>query len=388
VRRGSSLILAIGILLPWMVSCAGLVHGWTLSSYQGRLLATESAEGKLALQIQRDFSPPLDRYVADRANPTYLFVERTSVVWLVYSDSPRAIRATRDFFGSGTAEEFASLPTHLARLLSPSVEPRHDGTPIETQHAQNDGPKAQEPDRPRNVAPARRGLEPEPEADEVVEAHSSQERDRGLGGAGESDDRAEQDQGAESYAPVQVTPGEPRGLRVKKDAYSTIEGVLVVPDEKVLIPWSVGLEHVLALLGEDDGDRFWCHSYPGITTCELRYSGWSADYDMGYGLLYPARLDFYRDRFFRYAIDYTAGSFDSFERALHSQLGEPASVEHEIVQNRMGAKFQQTILVWNLPNTSVVAYSIFENLEWGRLVVTYSPIAETVPKESPSELPF
>lgn len=90
---------------------------------------------------------------------------------------------------------------------------------------------------------------------------------------------------------------------------------------------------------------------------------------------------FESDRFFDVTAPVYPVWFDDISAALIESLGPPDNRRSEVVENLMGAKFDNVVLEWSFPDVRVEFHKLFGSVDNGALRMTYLPIARTVKKE-------
>lgn len=125
MKRTGLQYIAGWTLVLLMAGCAATRHGWTQSSFEGFVVPVPSRPGALRLQIERDYDPGVDAYVAEHGTPDYLYVIDRRTLKLIYLQPDRVVTFKRPFSSStGTATETDGLPAALiARLnaLHPAI---------------------------------------------------------------------------------------------------------------------------------------------------------------------------------------------------------------------------------------------------------------------------
>lgn len=119
------------------------------------------------------------------------------------------------------------------------------------------------------------------------------------------------------------------------------------------------------------------------------YDGWFADFgDDAKGWFEP-RLFFYNGLLYQYHVEFGSDDFSYVVATLQRALGQPATSKRSTVKNRMGAEFDQDILIWERGDVIVIAMRRGAKVTEGVLSVTYQPISKTIPKEpTGGEAPF
>ena len=94
-------------------------------------------------------------------------------------------------------------------------------------------------------------------------------------------------------------------------------------------------------------------------------------------------------QFYSYFVTFPASAFAATQNALVARLGKPSSDKPSIVENRMGAKFDQETLEWSTPHTHVKLTQRFPgDLTLGLLEVLYTPLEKNIPPEPTATAPF
>lgn len=164
--------------------------------------------------------------------------------------------------------------------------------------------------------------------------------------------------------------GEPQGVIVKngrmiKWGASQDEAKLVVAPHPL---------YHCRTYGKDEPDKTLCLIEDGV--------------DFGGGDSYDVFIHFYKDRFFLYFVQFPSEEFSFVADATERRLGKPTKSKKSIVQNRMGANFDQTEKLWSLTNTKVeIVKRRSSKLSEGEMTVIYLPISKEVTTK-PGKAPF
>lgn len=178
---------------------------------------------------------------------------------------------------------------------------------------------------------------------------------------------------------------EPSGLRVRW--YSLMDREPDVPRSTALVEWGASAESVNELLDESCqvklDDEEMCFLGLG------RYDGWYADFGDDRLTAYEPRLLFFNNELYSYHVSFPAEYFSFVDATLRKAVGKPSNQESSSVHNRMGAEFDQEILIWELKTTQLILMKRAATVDKGVLSVTYRPIASKIPKEEKAgEAPF
>lgn len=129
----------------------------------------------------------------------------------------------------------------------------------------------------------------------------------------------------------------------------------------------------------------------GAKSCFTAVSApWTADFGDSFRWSMKPFLSFTHDeRFYGYTIIFPGDAFEETKKALFARLGKPQSDLPSTVENRMGAKFDQAIIIWETAHTRVIMMQRSPaNLNEGALSVTYIPLEKTIPPEPTAAAPF
>ena len=168
----------------------------------------------------------------------------------------------------------------------------------------------------------------------------------------------------------------------------------------VLIPWKTSVAETRKAVDAESGDiEFSCMKTvnEGEEECYFRspstldMKGWFADFGENENpFAFKVNMKFINDRFYSYRVDFPNIRYPAVESALRSSLGKPSESQHDPVQNKMGASFDQEILLWNRKDVKVLSVMRnWSNLQRGMMNVTYVPLEKTVPAEgAKAKAPF
>jgi hypothetical protein len=191
-------------------------------------------------------------------------------------------------------------------------------------------------------------------------------------------------------ASVAWTQQEPRGIRLQPE-----EGVSGNP---LLLEWGATTPSIEGLIGrayvpdmkrrysatgrpalpEKPRPGLWCK--PELGGCST--FGWLADFGGPKHGKEPVLL-FHQDQFYGYVVRLDPErDFDFVVRTITAALGPPAKSEESEVENRMGAKFPQTVATWSTEHVDVVLQRRARTVDEGFLSITYRPLA---PPKKPEE---
>lgn len=150
--------------------------------------------------------------------------------------------------------------------------------------------------------------------------------------------------------------------------------------DRRMISWQMTLSEAELLLGEKAyADR----SGEGLWIVGGEEDGnWYADFGGFSPRDYPTVLYFADGKFYRYTVDIPPARFDVVERSLRQSSGEPSSASSGSVKNAMGAQFDQETRTWGLGDVEIYLAKRGGRVDAGTLMVTYLPLAETVPQET------
>lgn len=197
-----------------------------------------------------------------------------------------------------------------------------------------------------------------------------------------------------------ATAAEPKGVRLKRERDVLEEFKRRKPDpsdssmkeqeERVeWVEWQVEAELVIHRLGLSD---YACltDSDTGTKSCHVSGSSprWVADFGETQWR-FDTTLYFFKGRFYEYNLEFNPGAFGFLMATLSQRLGKPTARKRTVVQNRAGASFDQEIVRWDMPNTTVHVFSPGPaTVTEGTMVVSYKPIKRVVPSAKPGRAPF
>ena len=99
-------------------------------------------------------------------------------------------------------------------------------------------------------------------------------------------------------------------------------------------------------------------------------------------------LDYFQDQFYRAEAGVPVEKFDAFEASLNAALGEPDSRSVSVVENAMGAKYDQVAESWVVGDVMVSLSKRANQVDRGSYSVAYSPIERLIPPAPPPKAPF
>lgn len=102
---------------------------------------------------------------------------------------------------------------------------------------------------------------------------------------------------------------------------------------------------------------------------------------------YTVTIVLYQNRFYEYEVSFPSGDYSFIAQTIGARLGQPSGRENSMVENRMGAKFEQSIQLGNGVSTKTQVKRLHDTVVEGALIVTYLPIEKTI-EETPGKAPF
>lgn len=205
----------------------------------------------------------------------------------------------------------------------------------------------------------------------------------------------------EKAIPISINPGEPFGIALEGgvDRYAYIRGGEAHQEpRKARIEWGMKRSSVNDMLRPPSGTSSYDNSglsctaaKTGVNSCFTNVSApWTADFGDSFRWSMEPYLQFTPDeQFYSYSILFTEEAFADTKKTLLGRLGKPKSDLPSTVENRMGAKFDQEIIIWETAHTRVMLIQRNPaNLTKGALSVTYIPLEKAIPPEPTAEAPF
>lgn len=91
-----------------------------------------------------------------------------------------------------------------------------------------------------------------------------------------------------------------------------------------------------------------------------------------YGGIPPRSMtaSFKDDKLTQVLIAFTNGHYDALTSALITRFGQPSSRAHDVMQNLMGAKFDNEVLTWTPASTLLRISKYSSNIEEGSVLIT------------------